>query len=192
MHADAGKGAHLFSSRPAPEHRTALRSATRSPRSRLCAGRAARGGETRARRRDRTLDYAQSALLPRLSARSFVQGPISPSFKKFTHTPLPLYLAAARRAQPLAPAGMRRSRANTSAAAASEQAALPRHCCVLNARGPARRHSHGVACAPERPCADLVLRWWARNGMSASASAPRGKTARAVLCCAAACVLRCL
>ena len=99
MHADAGKGAHLFSSRPAPEHRTALRSATRSPRSRLCARRAARGGETRARRRDRTPDYAQSALLPRPSARSFVSGPISPSFKKFTHTPLPLYLAAARRAQ---------------------------------------------------------------------------------------------
>ena len=37
MHADASKGAHRLSSRPAPEHRTALRSATRSPRSRLCA-----------------------------------------------------------------------------------------------------------------------------------------------------------
>ena len=62
----------------------------------------ARGGENRARRRDGTVDHAQSALLPRPSARSFVQGPISPSFKKFTHithTPLPLYLAAARRAQ---------------------------------------------------------------------------------------------
>ena len=81
MHADAGKGAHRLSSRPAPEHRTALRSATRSPRSRLCARRAAHGGETRARRRDATMDYAQSALLPRPSARSFVSGPISPSFK---------------------------------------------------------------------------------------------------------------
>ena len=54
MHADAGKGAHLFSSRPAPEHRTALRSATRSPRSRLCAcfsRRRARAGIQRSSRR---------------------------------------------------------------------------------------------------------------------------------------------
>ena len=102
MHADAGKGAHLFSSRPAPEHRTALRSATRSPRSRLCAGRAARGGETRARRRDGVVDRNFSPRKRARRAMVTVHHPISPSFKKFTHithTPLPLYLAAARRAQ---------------------------------------------------------------------------------------------
>ena len=56
-------------------------------------------GETRARRNCGSIDHAQSALLPRPSARALAGNPRCASFKKFTHTPLPLYLAAARRAQ---------------------------------------------------------------------------------------------
>ena len=45
-------------------------------------------GETRARRNSGIPHYAQSALLPRPSARALVGIPPCASFKKFTHTPL--------------------------------------------------------------------------------------------------------
>ena len=95
----ASRAADLRRSRLGDMAKTMGRCAAKKVRSRRPPRRVARGGETRARRSMGTLRYAQSALLPRPSARSFAHGPISPSFKKFTHTPLPLYLAAARRAQ---------------------------------------------------------------------------------------------